>query len=1339
MSSAKTEDISSHDILILEKKNSTTKHEEEMSSVDTTHSEPESSAPESTEQGFVAHTGGGESDDTPPPPPPDDSPEDDSPEDDSPVVVTAQPRLDQQQDGTNNAAGPGLQTSTGGAAVVAPPGASQLAGQLTVTGAGASTEQFSAQAGLGTIFCIDGQFYMQQQPMQLAPTTSTSGIMQLGSQLQMSSTVIGASGTPPVAPGGAVGQNNLIATTASSPTAGGARRAQWTSDPNEPPGTYVNGMVVYSGEAPVFDRPDPSLLKNKVGDAEKYGERGGLQSCPELQEQISAAQALAKLKAELESSDVLEHGLTLDMATYSRLFGDGSAKIQSSSSQQANGGSSSCPIISGGAGVQVQNQGPVLEDDKPNANEDTTYPPGTTSTKDTTATSSKTTVGGASGDTSSKTTITIDENEMRTLAAASPTAFFISTTGADGDDIKRELEDAPPGKPADAGSIPPAPITPAKSSPKTTLDPNAAVFVPKSDIGLHETSLSLGTVSDQQLLASEPLQQSQQVPSDYVLLDGEQPQAQGFAAGDPVQLVQANWQLPRQQVYAVINGNFYLAEPVPGTGAPPSAPTEVAGGAGGAAPSRGGPLSTGGRGKGQQPVMYSNLNRPPPPAARSKNFYSHINPPAPPNNYNGYGRSNNFNASSYNSSSIGAGGVGGTRGLFLASGGGKKGGHQIKGAGGGAHLFQHQMSTSSGGASYNTTQVVKKTSSVGSGNTPPGPPVGTNKKPKSSIYQQLVAPPRSTTHPAPQLVPHRSTTSSSSSTSLKAAGASANKMSSGPGTGTAGAAVPSSTTSPSIAPVKNFYSYMNKNHGRGTPPSVTKQQRTPPPPPKDRPVKRRGGNKWTVTGANPNTVTAAMPGASATPPSNSGPLQVQRPGASATPPSNSGPLQQPGPGVKNNTGSRPEDEARRSVEDKPPASERNNDKAKQAKVGARSSATELEAPTSSSTTNGVPSASAGENRGRTTSSGSKKKDKATSTKQPSAEPTSTTTSTVAESSETPKFTSETPKFTPEAGPSCDLSETERHEMKDVLNSEDCAVLKEIWEKYRDDLEAPKLEKKPELTSEERDEFFRLSNKVVQRMAGLYQAPLSLDQAQLSATNASGHKRHADNFVFKTRRKRSRTKSGSSLHEMSLQDMLRPSRTSSIGSESDLVLAEQDSSAAATKNKEESRTPTTPCVPVDVRSVDLCKTGPAGEASSTAAADEESISNLVVFWKTNSTAHRNYAASVNLVAPSDYEGGEVRFFVHLYDAEPCSVYKSEKGCGVCFTGCPKNVHDVTGVTSGFRLCLLVWTRPGGTSCPKEAQNAHYHRPGTGEAVWLNYGDMTKGQQESQCMPQTEGPK
>lgn len=112
----------------------------------------------------------------------------------------------------------------------------------------------------------------------------------------------------------------------------------------------------------------------------------------------------------------------------------------------------------------------------------------------------------------------------------------------------------------------------------------------------------------------------------------------------------------------------------------------------------------------------------------------------------------------------------------------------------------------------------------------------------------------------------------------------------------------------------------------------------------------------------------------------------------------------------------------------------------------------------------------------------------------------------------------------------------------------------------------------------------------------------------------------------------------------------------------------------------------------------------------------------VLWRPEKTSYRSYSCTVSLTDPSSYEGGEVQFFNQWGDSEPVASYKCAEGCGVAFCGCQQNVHAVTGVRSGFRLVLLVWTRPPHVRVPDSQAHVCYFRPGTGLGVWMTTADI-----------------
>jgi len=114
----------------------------------------------------------------------------------------------------------------------------------------------------------------------------------------------------------------------------------------------------------------------------------------------------------------------------------------------------------------------------------------------------------------------------------------------------------------------------------------------------------------------------------------------------------------------------------------------------------------------------------------------------------------------------------------------------------------------------------------------------------------------------------------------------------------------------------------------------------------------------------------------------------------------------------------------------------------------------------------------------------------------------------------------------------------------------------------------------------------------------------------------------------------------------------------------------------------------------------------------------------VLWRPEKTSYRSYSCTVSLCDPTGYEGGEVQFFAKWGDKDPIVSYKCAEGCGVAFCGCQRNIHAVTGVQSGFRLVLLVWTRPPDVRVPDNQTHVCYFRPGTGLGVWLTTADILR---------------
>lgn len=112
----------------------------------------------------------------------------------------------------------------------------------------------------------------------------------------------------------------------------------------------------------------------------------------------------------------------------------------------------------------------------------------------------------------------------------------------------------------------------------------------------------------------------------------------------------------------------------------------------------------------------------------------------------------------------------------------------------------------------------------------------------------------------------------------------------------------------------------------------------------------------------------------------------------------------------------------------------------------------------------------------------------------------------------------------------------------------------------------------------------------------------------------------------------------------------------------------------------------------------------------------------VLWKQAKTEYRNYSASIALSEPDQYGGGELEFYDRWGDREPRTKYRRCVGSGVAYCGCHRNIHAVTGVKWGFRLSLLVWTRPVDVPVPEAQKHVCYYRPGTGCSVWLTAADL-----------------
>lgn len=129
----------------------------------------------------------------------------------------------------------------------------------------------------------------------------------------------------------------------------------------------------------------------------------------------------------------------------------------------------------------------------------------------------------------------------------------------------------------------------------------------------------------------------------------------------------------------------------------------------------------------------------------------------------------------------------------------------------------------------------------------------------------------------------------------------------------------------------------------------------------------------------------------------------------------------------------------------------------------------------------------------------------------------------------------------------------------------------------------------------------------------------------------------------------------------------------------------------------------------------------------------------VLWRSAKTSYRNYSATVALTSPSEYTGGDLEFFSNWGDKDPCIVHRPDTGSGIAFCGCQENIHAVTGVKWGFRLVLLVWTRPADRDVTNDQAHVCYYRPGTGMSIWLTSADLQEYPKRMQQLDELDDKK
>eukprot|EP00756_Hemistasia_phaeocysticola_P003947 Hpha_TRINITY_DN12543_c0_g1::TRINITY_DN12543_c0_g1_i1::g.50762::m.50762 len=253
----------------------------------------------------------------------------------------------------------------------------------------------------------------------------------------------------------------------------------------------------------------------------------------------------------------------------------------------------------------------------------------------------------------------------------------------------------------------------------------------------------------------------------------------------------------------------------------------------------------------------------------------------------------------------------------------------------------------------------------------------------------------------------------------------------------------------------------------------------------------------------------------------------------------------------------------------------------------------------------------------------------------------------------------------------------------VLTPEQVAEMTSLWEEYKFEMYDEVGERLPDgsrpiIQKRAAEAIYAIGASVVSKMSEIVGAPLAMDHLTVSNTNGVGHPRHADNEVFRL--------------------SLRPGEPClSCGGTRRL----RDCSACA---------------------LPYCgDCGPDHECEPLDDPVEAAQNGATVEWSPGKTRYRNFACSIALTPPESYEGGNVHFWEGLQSTKPSWTARCSQGSGVMFCGCSRSVHSVEGVTSGFRLVLLVWTRPA--SVPPQGTVQALHRPGTGPAVWLASSEIS----------------
>eukprot|EP01065_Artemidia_motanka_P041903 TRINITY_DN5510_c1_g1_i1.p1 TRINITY_DN5510_c1_g1~~TRINITY_DN5510_c1_g1_i1.p1 ORF type:complete len:449 (+),score=107.20 TRINITY_DN5510_c1_g1_i1:58-1404(+) len=273
------------------------------------------------------------------------------------------------------------------------------------------------------------------------------------------------------------------------------------------------------------------------------------------------------------------------------------------------------------------------------------------------------------------------------------------------------------------------------------------------------------------------------------------------------------------------------------------------------------------------------------------------------------------------------------------------------------------------------------------------------------------------------------------------------------------------------------------------------------------------------------------------------------------------------------------------------------------------------------------------------------------------------------------------------------------QLPSVLSQQQVDAVRDVWERYKHDMYDEYGERLPDgsrpvLRPEDAAVLGDAAGTVARQMAAAVGNELAIDHLTVSATNGIGHHRHADNEVFRVMQNY-----GGDCTGCSGQNGIRHCQRCFLPY--------------------------------------CCRCGPEHPCDRDLDPVEALQAGAKVTWSPGKTSYRNYSCSVALTHPEEYTGGEVLFWENLGSESPCLVQRCDRGSGVMFCGCSKSIHSVHGVSSGFRLVLLLWTRPANQR-PQGSVQA-LHRPGTGPAVWLTSPELVSLERGTYGSPNEAAPE